>query len=832
MSISPNSQNPELDKKRHSIAHLMAAAVQNMFPEAQFGVGPVIENGCYYDFILPRTLIPEDLPLIEAKMKEMLKMHLSFKVQELSLEQAIDLFNKNNQPLKVELLNDLASRGTTSMSEEERADFEITTSTSLTNSSYKVILFDLDGVIAKSYFEGRKQFAGAIWLQEKYNLTPDKTKDFWSSDFIDCTKGKKDLIEILPKFLKEWNIEKEVKEFIAEWLEAEDNYYQENLDFIKTLKQQGVKVYLTTNQEKYRTKHIQEKFIDIFDKIYSSSDLGCLKTDSSFWEKVLEDIGLNPSDCLLIDDQQKKLDIAKKFGIDGMLFFEEKDILKKKFSMQRQNLRFGVSNLPTITLYRIVNESTGEILFEDLCKGPHVSHVKELKGLGLALDKFSASYWRGDQKRDIRMQRIYALIMETKEEVASFLTLREEAKKRDHRVLGGSLKLFTISELVGSGLPLLQPKGAIIRKLLEDYLWQLQKDTHQRVYTPHITKEDLYEKSGHAGKYLEDMFKVYGGTSKETFFVKPMNCPMHMQIFADNQFSYKDMPVRYFDPTTVYRDEKTGQLSGLTRVRSITQDDGHLFCRVSQIQEEFTAIVKTIRSFYGSLGMVPDWVSWSVRDASNPEKYLGDTKNWDIAEEAIRQAAEANGLEYRRKEGEAAFYGPKLDFMFKDCIGREWQLSTIQCDFVQPERFDLSFTNEDGGKERPVVIHRAISGSLERFMGILIEHFAGRFPLWLAPVQVKILTINNQMQDYVEKVKAVLDATVLMKPLKYNELRYELDDRSESLGKKIREAEMEKVPVILIVGPKDAEIGQVSVRTQEGESKVGLDELEGYLKGL
>jgi len=628
MSISHNSQNLELDTKRHSFAHLMAAAVKQMFPEAQFGVGPVIENGTFYDFILPRTLIPEDLPLLEAKIKELLKRHLSYKVQELDLQDAITLFEKNEQPLKVELLNDLATKGTTSMSEEERADLVGETR-------------DGDAEVAS-------------------------------------TKGN------------------------------------------------GVK----------------------------------------------------------------------------------------------------------ITVYRIVDESTGEILFEDLCKGPHVAHVKEMKGLGFALDKFSAAYWRGDQDRDIRMQRLYALVFETKEECEAFVAQREEAKKRDHRVLGSTLKLFTVSELVGSGLPLLQPKGAIVRKLLEDYLWQLQKDSHQRVYTPHITKEALYEKSGHAGKYLEDMFSVYGGTSKETFYVKPMNCPMHMQIFADNQFSYKDMPVRYFDPTTVYRDEKTGQLSGLTRVRSITQDDGHLFCRVPQIQEEFTAIIKTIRTFYGSLGMAPDWVSWSVRDSQTPDKYLGNPENWDIAEEAIRQAAEANDLTYKRCEGEAAFYGPKLDFMFKDCIGREWQLSTIQCDFVQPERFELSFTNEEGEKERPVVIHRAISGSLERFLGILIEHFAGRFPFWLAPVQVKILTINDQMGEYVDKVKEVLKDVLVMKPLKYNELRYEVDGRAESLGKKIREAEMEKVPVIIIVGPKDVEAGQVSIRTQEGESKVALGELKGVLEGM
>jgi threonyl-tRNA synthetase len=593
----------------------MAAAVKDMFPEAQFGVGPVIENGAYYDFILPRTLIPEDLPLIEAKMKEMLKMHLSFKVQELSLEQAIVLFTKNNQPLKVELLNDLATRGTTSMDESE-----------------------------------------------------------------------------------------------AETVSLES---------------------------------------------------GQLK----------------------------------------------------------------------ITVYRIVNESTGEIVFEDLCKGPHVEHVKEMRGLGFALDKFSASYWRGDQKRDIRMQRVYALIMENVEEIKDFQAQREEAKKRDHRVLNETQKYYTISELVGAGLPLFQPKGMWLRKNIQDLLWQLHKPRgYLQVWTPHIAKEDLYVTSGHASKFGDELFRVQG--KSDNFFMKPMNCPHHMQLFADNQFSYRDMPIRYFEHATVYRDEKPGQLSGFARVRSITQDDGHLFCRLDQIKTEVSTIVEIVREFYATIDLEPSWVSLSVRDMNDLGKYLGTNEAWDLAEKSLEEAAKANDLNYKRVEGEAAFYGPKLDFMFKDVMGREWQLATIQCDFNLPERFDLSYINEEGSKERPVVIHRAIAGSAERFLGVIIDHFAGRFPFWMAPTQIKILTINNQMQDYVEKVKAVLDKTVLMKPLKYNELRYELDDRSESLGKKIREAEMEKVPVILIVGPKDVEANQVSLRTQEGESKVSLDELEGYLKGM
>jgi threonyl-tRNA synthetase len=311
------------------------------------------------------------------------------------------------------------------------------------------------------------------------------------------------------------------------------------------------------------------------------------------------------------------------------------------------------------------------------------------------LDKLAGAYWRGDAKNR-QLTRIYGLAFETKEELDAYTNMMEEAKKRDHRILGKKLKLFTVSEMVGSGLPLIQPNGMIIREAIKDYLWELHAGKgYDRVCTPHLAKEELYQTSGHAGKYLEDMFSVYGGTSKENFFLKPMNCPHHMQLFADNQFSYRDMPIRYFEPATVYRDEKTGQLSGLTRVRSITQDDGHLFCRVSQIKDEVTTIVNIIKEFYTTFGLMDGyWVSLSIRDPKTPEKYLGGNDVWEIAETALEEAAIANGLNYKPMPGEAAFYGPKLDFMFKDAIGREWQLATIQCDFNQPNRFKLSFKNE------------------------------------------------------------------------------------------------------------------------------------------
>lgn len=442
--------------------------------------------------------------------------------------------------------------------------------------------------------------------------------------------------------------------------------------------------------------------------------------------------------------------------------------------------------------------------FIDMCAGPHIDSTADIDPNSFALARIAGAYWLGDAKNQ-QLTRIYAYAFETAEELDSHLKMLEEAKKRDHRILGKKMKLFTISDLVGSGLPLIQPRGMIIRKAIEDYLWSLHADKgYDRIWTPHLAKEDLYITSGHAGHYLEDMFSVWGGTSQEKFYVKPMNCPHHMQLFADNQFSYRDMPIRYFEPATVYRDEKTGQLSGLTRVRSITQDDGHLFCRVTQIKDEVSTIVGIIKEFYKTFGLLDGyWVSLSVRDPENLEKYLGDENVWQTAEKALEDAAEANNLNYKRMEGEAAFYGPKLDFMFKDAIGREWQLATIQCDFNLPNRFELSFKNEEGQEERPVVIHRAISGSLERFMGIMIEHFAGVFPLWIAPEQVRIVPVGEAFVDYAEDVFV---------EMKKHGIRVKLDDSSDSLSKKIRNAETAHINYILVVGEQEKNSGTLAVR--------------------
>lgn len=521
--------------------------------------------------------------------------------------------------------------------------------------------------------------------------------------------------------------------------------------------------------------------------------------DNGFYYDFQFSEGFTPD----LKDIQKAM---KKLIGRGLLFERSEATLAeatKKFADQPYKLDL-INELgkdgATLTFY-----TTGE--FTDLCKGGHVETTKDIDTDAFVLSHTAGAYWRGDEKNQM-LTRIYGLAFETPAELEAYQKQQEEAKKRDHRILGAQHKLFTVSNLIGAGLPLLQPKGMIIRKQIEDYLWSLhERKGYSRVWTPHIAKEDLYVTSGHAGHYMDDMFSVKGGSSGEGFYLKPMNCPHHMQIFADNQFSYRDMPVRYFEPATIYRDEKSGQLSGLLRVRAITQDDGHLFCTKEQIEQEVSTIVNVIKEFYTTFKMMDGyWVSLSVR-GDDRSKYLGSDEVWNLAESSLENAAKANSLNYKRVEGEAAFYGPKLDFMFKDAIGREWQLATIQCDFNLPERFDLSFTNTKGEKERPVVIHRAISGSLERFMGVMIEHYAANFPLWLSPVQVKVLPVGEKYTDYAAKVHAeLLDAGI----------RSQLDDSNDSLGKKIRTAKVEKVPYILVLGEKELESNTVTAERRDG----------------
>ena len=464
-------------------------------------------------------------------------------------------------------------------------------------------------------------------------------------------------------------------------------------------------------------------------------------------------------------------------------------------------------------------------VFTDLCKGPH---VKDLSQTGpFKLIRIAGAYWRGDEKRPM-LTRIYGVAFDTEDELNKYLAQQEEAKKRDHRKLGKELDLFCFSDLVGAGLPLFTPRGTELRELMANYSLSLRgREGFKKVWTPHITKTDLYKTSGHYAKFGDELFMVHSQVSGEDFAMKPMNCPHHAQIFASRPRTYRDMPVRYMEATTDYRDEKTGELGGLSRVRSLTQDDSHVFCRKDQIKEEVKRLVGIVKELYETMGMQKLRARLSYR--SDEDKYLGDKKLWEMAQQQIKQAAIDNDLDFFEQEGEAAFYGPKIDFMAEDALGREHQLATIQLDFVQPERFGLEFTNNKGEKERPVMIHHATLGSIERFLSVFIEHTGGWFPFWCAPEQVRILTINDKVSDYVDKIIAVLDQVVLDKPLKYNELRYSVDDSADSLGKKIKRATEMKIPCILIVGPKDAEEGIVSVRLRDQEDKIKLTKLAGYL---
>ena len=480
----------------------------------------------------------------------------------------------------------------------------------------------------------------------------------------------------------------------------------------------------------------------------------------------------------------------------------------------------GDSKVETVSLY-----SQGD--YTDLCRGGHVDSTGKVGAFKLT--KTAGAYWRGNENNP-QMQRIYGVAFATQEELDEYLNRLEVAKQRDHRKLGKELDLYTTSPLVGIGLPLFTPRGTILRDIVAQYSNQLrQKFGFEKVWTPHITKKDLYETSGHWAKFGEELFLVKSQETSDEMALKPMNCPHHTQIFASRPRSYRDMPVRYLETTTDYRDEKTGELGGLNRVRSLTQDDSHIFCRTDQIEDEINNLLSAARELYGSINMKLR-VRLSYRDES--DSYLGDLSLWDSAQNQLKSAVEKVGLDYFEQEGEAAFYGPKIDFMATDAIGREHQVATVQLDFVQPQRFGLEYADADGNFTTPVMIHCALLGSVERFLSVFIEHTGGWFPFWAAPEQVRILTINDTVLGYVDKITTILSSITLMKPVRYNDVRFTIDSRNESLGKKIREATSMKIPVQLIVGPKDMEANEVSVRTQSGEEKISLEQLAEYIKSL
>lgn len=478
------------------------------------------------------------------------------------------------------------------------------------------------------------------------------------------------------------------------------------------------------------------------------------------------------------------------------------------------------SKVETVSLY-----SQGD--YTDLCRGGHVDSTGKVGAFKLT--KTAGAYWRGNENNP-QMQRIYGVAFATQEELDEYLNRLEIAKQRDHRKLGKELDLYTTSPLVGIGLPLFTPRGTILRDIVAQYSNQLrQKFGFEKVWTPHITKKDLYETSGHWAKFGEELFLVKSQETSDEMALKPMNCPHHTQIFASRPRSYRDMPVRYLETTTDYRDEKTGELGGLNRVRSLTQDDSHIFCRTDQIEDEINNLLSAARELYGSIDMKLR-VRLSYRDKS--DSYLGDLSLWDSAQNQLKPAVEKVGLDYFEQEGEAAFYGPKIDFMATDAIGREHQVATVQLDFVQPQRFGLEYADNDGNFTTPVMIHCALLGSVERFLSVFIEHTGGWFPFWAAPEQVRVLTINDTVLEYVDKITTILSDITLMKPVRYNDVRFTIDSRNESLGKKIREATSMKIPVQLIVGPKDMEANEVSVRTQSGEEKISLEQLAEYIKSL
>ncbi len=523
-----------------------------------------------------------------------------------------------------------------------------------------------------------------------------------------------------------------------------------------------------------------------------------------FTEKDLERI-----EAKMLELAREKNDIVRReiSKADAMAMFTKKhDELKQELISELEDGK--------ITIY-----NQGK--FTDLCRGPHLPNTGYVKAVKLT--SIAGAYWRGNEKNKM-LTRIYGVTFPKQKMLTDYLTLLEEAKKRDHRKIGKEMELFTFSAKVGQGLPLWLPKGTVLRMQLEDFLKKVQKKFgYEQVITPHIGDVTLYKTSGHFQKYGADSFQVIKTPAEgEEYMLKPMNCPHHCEIYASKPRSYKDLPVRLAEFGTVYRYEQSGELHGLTRVRGFTQDDAHLFCRPDQLKDEFKKVIDIVFIIFKTMGLEDYTAQISLRDPAKPEKYIGTPENWEKAERAIIEAADEKGLKTTTVLGEAAFYGPKLDFMVKDALGRNWQLGTIQVDYNLPERFDLEYIGADDKRHRPIMIHRAPFGSMERFVAVLIEHTAGKFPLWLTPDQVVVLPISEKYNEYAQKVSDFLNNS---------DIRSLIDDRNEKIGRKIRDNELKRIPYLLIVGEKEAESGLVSVRKQ-GEGDQGsmtMEEFAAYL---
>ncbi len=531
-----------------------------------------------------------------------------------------------------------------------------------------------------------------------------------------------------------------------------------------------------------------------------------------YYDIDLGEQSLSEKDFKVIED--KMLEIARgkfDFNMRSVSKAEALSIYRKQNNEYKAEL---IENLEDGTI-TFCDHST----FTDLCRGGHIPNTVIIKAIKLL--SVAGAYWRGDEKNK-QLTRVYGISFPKQKDLTEYLELLEEAKRRDHRKLGKELELFTFSAKVGQGLPLWLPKGAALRERLENFLKKAQKKAgYEMVVTPHIGQKELYVTSGHYAKYGADSFQpIHTPAEGEEFLLKPMNCPHHCEIYNHRPFSYKELPKRYAEFGTVYRYEQSGELHGLTRVRGFTQDDAHIFCTPDQLVKEFKDVIDLVLYVFGSLGFENFRTQVSVRDPLQPEKYIGSLENWDKAEQAIINAAKDKGLDYEVVEGEAAFYGPKLDFMVRDALGRNWQLGTIQVDYNLPERFDLTYKGSDNEMHRPVMIHRAPFGSMERFVAILLEHTGGNFPLWLMPVQAIILSISEKYEKYSEKVLSLLEN---------HEIRALADNRNETIGKKIREAEMQKIPYMIIVGENEEGENKITVR-QHGGGDLGMISVESFAK--